>query len=125
MEIKTRLYIVDSNKEKFMGIGVMWLLKSIEKGESLRQGASELGISYSKAYKMVSTLEKHLKHPVIERQRGGSDRKGSSLTEFGKEFIKLYETFQKGAKREIESQFNSFVEAYEQLEKRFEGEKRE
>ena len=60
MEIKTKLYLVNGDGEKFMGIGVLWLLEHVGTSGSLRAAASALGISYSKAYAMVKNLEDQL-----------------------------------------------------------------
>ncbi|MFA6846597.1 MAG: LysR family transcriptional regulator [Sphaerochaetaceae bacterium] len=108
MELKTKLYLVDAEGEKFMGIGVLWLLCEVEKGQSLRKAASTLGISYSKAFLMVRNLEKALGVSVLNRQKGGADRGGATLTTFGQQFLKLYDDFQKQAKLQVEKPFNDF-----------------
>ena len=46
MELKTKLYLVDEEGNKFMGIGVLWLLDNVAEHNSLRKAASALGISY-------------------------------------------------------------------------------
>ena len=92
MEIKTKVYVVNEEGEKFMGIGVLWLLNEIEKQGSLLAAAKKLKISYSKAYSMIQNLEKELKLSVIERKKGGSEHVGSSLTPFGQKFLSLYDS---------------------------------
>ncbi|MGI6466080.1 MAG: winged helix-turn-helix domain-containing protein [Sphaerochaetaceae bacterium] len=119
MEILTKLYLVDSSGEKFMGIGVLWLLQELGKENSLRQAALNLGISYSKAYRMVKQLEMQVGFDVINRQKGGSNHKGSTLTEFGKKFIILYDKFQLEAKERLEEPFKKFMVEFEKLEKKF------
>lgn len=108
MELKLKVYLTDKDGEKFMGIGVLWLLKEVEESGSLRKAASNLSISYSKAYYMIDKLEKSLSIKVIDRKKGGQNRDGASLTDKGREFIALYDTFQKEAKQRIEENFDSF-----------------
>ena len=36
MELKTNFYLVDENGEKFMGVGVLWLLAKVGAMGSLR-----------------------------------------------------------------------------------------
>jgi molybdate transport system regulatory protein len=124
MEIKAKLYLVDTEGEKFMGIGVLWLLKEVDRQGSLRAAAVELGISYSKAYAMVRNLEKQTGIPVLVRRRGGAEHEGSSLTAFGKRFLVLYDTFQQEAKLQLEKpfadfsrEFSALVSAYAQTDK--------
>ncbi len=115
MEIKTKLYLVNGDGEKFMGIGVLWLLEHVGTTGSLRAAASALGISYSKAYAMVKNLEDQLGLPVVDRKRGGASHEGSSLTEFGHQFITLYNAFQAEAKERLVEPFGSFTSDFEQL----------
>lgn len=103
--LKVKLYLEDS-QEKFMGIGVLWLLQKIEECGSLRSAAINLGISYSKAFKMVENLESALGQRVLERKRGGSCRIGASLTPFGVQFVSLYDGFQKQCKDLLNEPFD-------------------
>ena len=119
MEIKTKLYLVTSEGEKFMGIGVLWLLERISITGSIRAAALSLGISYSKAFAMVKSLEEQLELPVVDRKRGGADREGSSLTEFGQRFLTLYDTFQAEAKQRLVEPFANFKQEFDQLLREF------
>ncbi len=108
MKMKSKIYLTDSNGEKFMGIGVLWLLRAVESQGSLRSAAKELGLSYSKAYQMVKNLETQLGISVIDRKKGGSEHVGSTLTPVGKEFLLLYDQFQTEAKKILHSPFKRF-----------------
>lgn len=98
MELKAKIYLLDDEGEKFMGIGVLWLLNEVAKTQSLHKAASNLSISYSKAFNMVKNLEKTIGKEVLARKKGGASREGATLTEFGKCFVTLYDEFQKKAK---------------------------
>lgn len=108
MDVKVKLYLVDEDGDKFMGIGVLWLLEKVEAEGSLRKSASVLGISYSKAYGMIRNLEKSLGVPVLVRKKGGASHDGASLTPFGKQFIELYRDFQSQAKQLVNAPFDAF-----------------
>lgn len=108
MELKTKLYLVDEEGNKFMGIGVLWLLDQVAQHNSLRKAASELGISYSKAFAMVQHLERSLGVPVLHRRKGGSSRDGATLTEFAVHYLELYRVFEKQAKADIQVPFTRF-----------------
>ena len=115
MEIKSKIYLTDSNGEKFMGIGVLWLLREVESQGSIRSAAKKLGISYSKAFGMIKNLESQLGIAVIDRKKGGSDHVGSTLTPVGLEFMQLYDQFQKEAKKILLSPFQQFSDRVNRL----------
>ncbi|NLE14825.1 MAG: LysR family transcriptional regulator [Spirochaetales bacterium] len=108
MELKAKLYLVDEEGGKFMGIGVLWLLDKVAEHNSLRKAASALGISYSKAFAMVQNLEKSLGVAVLNRRKGGSSREGATLTAFAVSFLDLYRNFEKQAKRDLNEPFERF-----------------
>ena len=107
INLKVKLYL-ENDQDKFMGIGVLWLLQKISVCGSLRAAASQMGISYSKAFRMVENLEASLGIAVLERHRGGMQRSGASLTPFGHAFIVLYDDFQKECKSLMEEPFEKF-----------------
>ncbi len=110
MELKAKLYLVDEEGNKFMGIGVLWLLEHIREHKSLRKASSVLGISYSKAFAMIRNLEKSLGVAILDRKKGGANRDGATLTSFGERFIELYDTFEQEAKRTLDKPYEQFRE---------------
>ncbi len=109
INLKVKLY-VQNGKEKFMGIGVLWVLQKTRELGSLRAAASDLGISYSKVYRMIVNLEDNLGVKVVDRRKGGSDRSGATLTEFGERFADVYDRFQKECKALLNEPFVKFTE---------------
>ncbi|NCC64512.1 MAG: LysR family transcriptional regulator [Spirochaetia bacterium] len=108
MELKSKLYLVDEEGNKFMGIGVLWLLEMVAEHNSLRKAALALGISYSKAYSMVQNLEKRLGVAFLNRRKGGAARDGATLTEFATEFLALYRQFEQKAKENLKEPYAQF-----------------
>ena len=108
INLKVKLY-VQNGKEKFMGIGVLWVLQKTRELGSLRAAATDLGISYSKVYRMIVNLEKNLGARVIDRRKGGSDRSGATLTEFGEKFTEMYDRFQTECKALLDEPFVKFT----------------
>ncbi len=108
MELKLKIYLVDGKDEKFMGIGVLWLLQEIVKEGSIRSAALQLGISYSKAHSMLKTLEDDLGQQILERRKGGDRRPGAVITPAGMHLIALYDEFQKDVKNYAETRFEQF-----------------
>ena len=110
MELKTKIYLLNDDGDKFMGIGVLWLLNEVMKTQSLHKAAKNLDISYTKAFNMVKHLESALGKEVLSRKKGGANREGATITEFGKEFLSLYDEFQKQAKECINGTYQNFKE---------------
>jgi molybdate transport system regulatory protein len=78
---------------KAFGDGPYDLLKGIEQTGSLHQAAGKMGMSYSKAWRLIQTMEKRLGFTLIERKIGGPSGGGSQITSKARTFIRRYEKF--------------------------------
>lgn len=111
----TKLYLVDEEGKRFMGIGVLWLLERVQKHGSLRKAAMSLKLSYSKAFAMVENLERNLNIAVLDRKKGGARREGATLTPMGIRFLELYRNFDADAKKSVEGVFTRFKQEVDSL----------
>ena len=75
---------------KSFGPGPMKLLEGVEQTGSLNRAAKDMGMSYSKAWKMIRDLEKEWGFPILVKQAGGHGGGGSYLTEKGRDLLKRY-----------------------------------
>jgi len=105
MKIKVKIGLRDAADRPFMGIGPAWLLRGVEKSGSLSLAARDMEMSYSKAHKLVKTLEAALGYPVLASSSGGSSRGGSSLTPRGRKFLERYEKLDAAVKAQAEKLF--------------------
>ena len=105
MNVKVRLIITDERGESFMGIGLLWLLRGVEKHKSIRQAAKKMDLSYPKALKILNHLERKLGRPLLIRKRGGQKRGGADLTPFAQSFLAEYERFHKRVADFAEKEF--------------------
>ncbi len=108
MDLDVKLYLLNANGEKFMGIGVLWLLENIGVEQSLRKACRKMNLSYSKAYNMLKTLENEVGRAFVERKKGGASREGLVLTPFAREYMALYKDFQKKAKEATLREFENY-----------------
>ena len=113
-ELKTKLYLADREGNQFMGIGVLWLLQHIDSFGSIRKAAAQMHLSYAKAHRMLTDLEKHLNIRVVDRRKGGDRREGASLTAAGRSFMEAYNHFQMKVKQQSEPLFEEFKRELEQ-----------
>jgi len=105
MNVKVRLIITDDGGESFMGIGLLRLLRGVEKHKSIQQAAKNMELSYPKALKILNRLERKLGRPLLIRKRGGQARGGAVLTPFAERFISEYERFHNRVEDFAEKEF--------------------
>jgi molybdate transport system regulatory protein len=100
MKVLYKIWI-DQNGKAF-GDGPHDLLKRVEKTKSLHQAAHQMGMSYSKAWRLIRTLEERLSFPLLERKVGGQSGGGSQLTPMARNLMKDYKQFRSDVKKAIE-----------------------
>lgn len=104
MEIKSKLWIESEGKPVF-GRGRRFLLEAIDKHGSINQAAKEINISYRKAWGYIKAMEERLDFKLIERQTGGKNGGGATLTEEAKKFLKKYEALEMGIREMVDERF--------------------
>jgi len=87
------------NHGKAFGDGPYELLRRVEKLLSLHQAANQMGMSYSKAWRLIQTLEERLGFALLERKVGGPSGGGSRVTSHGKDLMSRYERFRKDVEK--------------------------
>lgn len=88
-----KVMLLSDQGEKFFGEGPYRLLKETEKTGSLRCAASNMGMAYSKAIRIISAAEENLGYKLTYRKIGGKGGGGSLLTEETKELLQKYEKY--------------------------------
>lgn len=90
MNVDWRIFLKEDNI-KIFGKGPKTLLLKIDELGSLRQAAISMNLSYTKALNMVLTLEKGLGIKVLEKQIGGKNGGGSTLTKEVRDLIEKFD----------------------------------
>ncbi len=90
------------NHGKAFGDGPCELLRRVEKMMSLHRAANQMGMSYSKAWRLIQTLEGKLGFALLERKAGGRFGGGSRVTSRAKDLMSRYERFRKDVEKGIE-----------------------
>ena len=78
------------------------LLQAIVDTGSITSAAKASGVSYKTAWERLERINNLSKHPIIERNGGGSKGGGSVLTNYG---IKIHNGF-----KQLQEQHNQFIE---------------
>lgn len=91
MKLAIKLWLItDDNNEKIFGEGPEELLIKVDEYGSLRQAAASMNMSYSKAWGIISNIEKQLDLKLLEKQIGGVKGGGSTLTPTAREMLDKY-----------------------------------
>lgn len=73
-----------------MGPGKADLLEAIDEHGSISAAARAMGMSYRRAWLLVSTMNAAFHEPLVESTKGGADGGHASLTRVGRQVLKAY-----------------------------------
>ena len=97
-ELQPRLRFPNASAEAF-GPGKAELLRHIAATGSIRTAASELGMSYNRAWQLVSTLNGLFQGPLVTIVRGGGSGGGATLTTLGEEVLTRYSRMEQACRQ--------------------------
>ena len=90
-ELRPRLRVTRGDSI-VLGPGKAELLEAIEQTGSIRDAASELDMSYMRAWSLIRVMNSWFREPLVEALRGGAKRGGATLTPAGRQVLRLYRT---------------------------------
>ena len=88
--VRSKVWL-ELNGEPVFGEGRKRLLLAIDRFGSISRAASEVGISYRRAWSYLRAMEVQLGVKLVEAQRGGEHGGGARLTENARVLIKEFE----------------------------------
>jgi molybdate transport system regulatory protein len=100
MKVACKIWL-DHNGKAF-GEGPYELLKRVEKTNSLHEAAHQMDMSYSKAWKLIQSMEKRLGFSLLDKKVGGLSGGGSQVTSKAKDFMNRYGRFHKDVEKALE-----------------------
>lgn len=96
MEPRVFSFLIDEDGGRFFGPGPMALLAGVRETGSLSASAKAMGMSYTKAMRILHDAERALGFPLTVRSIGGEKGGSSSLTPEGEDFLHRYEAWRQG-----------------------------
>jgi len=84
------------------------LLEMIGYSGTVKDACDKVGMSYSKAWKLMASLEDNLGFHLIERQPGGEYGGTSHLTQEGRDLLRRYEKYVEAVKKYANNVFEDF-----------------
>lgn len=88
-----RLWL-ETEDGRFLGIGRLELLEHIAALGSISKAAQAMGMSYKRAWDLVSSLNAQAAAPLVATQTGGTRGGGAVVTEAGHEAITAFRALQ-------------------------------
>jgi len=80
MKLTVAVRVLDDRGDRVFGTGIATLLAGVAETGSIRQASLRMDMAYSKAWRIIRTLERALGKPALVRTRGGRLRGGARLT---------------------------------------------
>lgn len=89
---------------RFFGPGPVELLKLIEETGSINQAAKKMGMSYKKAWEIVSRLNEIVGSPMVITATGGEKGGGSTISEEARQLIEYYQSLRERFRKFMEQE---------------------
>jgi molybdate transport system regulatory protein len=96
------------NESGFFGPGTYRLLELTMSTKSVKTACAEMGLSYSKGWKIIEKAESQLGFTLIRRYQGGSHGGSAEITERGKDVLERYNAFRYEVQAATEQIFKKY-----------------
>ena len=95
MRCKVNVTIIGQEGKDILGFGrgIVMLLEGVEKNGSINQATKNMGMAYSKAWKIIKTTEKEMGVKLLDRAEANT----SVLTPEARNLIAIYKEAQEAA----------------------------
>jgi molybdate transport system regulatory protein len=104
LKVRSKIWL-EVEGDPVFGRGRRFLLEAIEQYGSINQAAREINISYRKAWGYIKAMEERLGIRLVERQKGGRNGGGASLTDDARAFLGKYEKLEEGIRDMVDKRF--------------------
>ena len=95
-----RLWL-ETDEGRFLGIGRLELLERIAELGSISKAAQAMGMSYKRAWDLVSSMNAQAAAPLVSTQTGGTKGGGAAVTAAGQAAIVAF--------KELQVRFQAFM----------------
>ncbi len=106
LDIRSKIWIEVTGKPVF-GRGRSILLEAIDSYGSINQAAQEVDISFRKAWGHIKAMEERLGVKLVNRQAGGKNGGGATLTAEARDFLKKYEALETDIQKMVDKRFKA------------------
>ena len=104
---------IDFEARRCVGPGKIALLEVISRTGSLSQAARALGMSYRRAWILLSSLNASFREPVALTARGGRGGGGARVTPLGRQLIRAYRKLDREVQTRAKTSINELLRSAE------------
>ncbi len=90
METKVEAKVILRNDHRFFGPGIQELLIRIDECGSVKQACQEMGLSYTKGWRILKTAETAFGFALVDRRQGGKGGGAATLTSEARDITERY-----------------------------------
>lgn len=90
---------------RFLGPGVVALLDAVEQTGSVKQACAQIGLSYTKGWRLIHTLEAETGAVMVARRQGGSGGGTASLTPECRTLLARFRAFSADVDADVAARF--------------------
>ena len=113
--LKIKIY----QEDLVFGPGLVILMEHILVTESMKDACGEMGMSYSKGWKIINRAEKELGYELLERRHGGKSGGKCTVTEKGKSLMKRYRQMEEETRDCLQKSFEKYFPEYQRIREIF------
>jgi molybdate transport system regulatory protein len=107
-ELQPRLRFPSARPDAF-GPGKAELLRHIAATGSIRTAATEMGMSYDRAWKLVRAMNELFRSPLVVVARGGGSGGGAALTPTGENVLARYSRMETACRTATRADWNALL----------------
>jgi len=107
-ELQPRLRFPHSGPDAF-GPGKAELLRHIAATGSIRTAASEMQMSYDRAWKLVQNMNRLFRQPLVVVVRGGGTGGGAALSPMGEDVLARYTRMEEACRTAARADWNALL----------------
>ncbi len=112
LEIRSKVWI-EAKGEPVFGRGRKFLLEAIDKHGSINRAAQDVNISYRKAWSHIKVMEDRIGIQLVERQTGGKNGGGATVTKEARQFLRKFEAMEQGVRETVDERFKKLFASKE------------
>ncbi|MDR2510608.1 MAG: LysR family transcriptional regulator [Spirochaetaceae bacterium] len=105
---KVFLALPGGHGEPFLGPGMISLLDNIVETGNVRAACQQMGMSYSKGWKLLARLDECLGYQVVTKKQGGNGGGEAYLNEKGRAFLENHKNFLQACADSVEKLFKEY-----------------
>lgn len=112
--IQPKIKVSLVRQKAFFGPGTRQFLALVATTGSVRGASEQMGLSYSKAWKMLDIMENELCCRIVERSKGGKNGGRANLTPRGLQLLRCFEAYEKEVSELAQNLYHKHFSALEQ-----------